>query len=66
MQQEILTDLDNLMLQMKKLKADFLKGISDGKSFIQVKVIHLQIKELSRLIQQLTEKQDRGRNHDLA
>ncbi|MBL7696591.1 MAG: hypothetical protein JNK79_00465 [Chitinophagaceae bacterium] len=52
-QQQIQADLAILNSQMQNLKEEMDKAISNGKSFIEVKMIHLQVKELSRLIDML-------------
>ena len=56
MQQQINADLDILVKQLSTLKDDFEKAISSGKAFIEVKMIHLQIKELSCQIEKLQQK----------
>lgn len=43
-------DLETLFHQLLTLKIDMDNAIKDGHSFTEVKMIHLQIKELSRLI----------------
>ena len=43
-------DLAILNSQLQNLKEEMDKAISNGKTFIEVKNIHLQVKELSRLI----------------
>ena len=52
-------DLAALQLQLSTLKEDMDHAISDGKNFIEVKMIHLQIKELSRLIEKMKAAKDR-------
>lgn len=46
-------DLNKLSTQLVTLQHEMDQAISDGKSFIEVKIIHLQMKELSRLIEDL-------------
>jgi hypothetical protein len=50
MQQEIISDLHILISQLDKLKQEFNISIANGKSFVEVKAVHLQIKELTKLI----------------
>ena len=52
-------DLAALQLQLSTLKEDMDHAISDGKNFIEVKMIHLQIKELSRLIENMKVAKDK-------
>jgi hypothetical protein len=49
-------DLNFLTHQLSTLKMEMDKAISTGKSFAEVKAIHLQIKTLSGLIGTLQEK----------
>ena len=53
MQNELEGDLAMLQQQLSTLKEDMNRAISNGKNFIEVKMIHLQIKELTRLIDQM-------------
>lgn len=52
-QHEIHTDVDLLANQLSSLKEEMDKAIRSGKCFIEVKLIHLQIKELSRHVEHL-------------
>ena len=56
MQQQINADLEVLITQLSTLKGEFEKAISSGKAFMEVKMIHLQIKELSQQIENLQRK----------
>ena len=53
MHTQMVSDLETLITQLDKLKDDFNSGIINGKSFVEVKVLHLQIKELTQMINQL-------------
>lgn len=57
MHEQIHADLEILSHQLTTLKQDMDKAISSGRSFIEVKIIHMQIKELSRTIDLLKNSQ---------
>ena len=59
-QHQFQADLDTLNNQLLSLKDEMDKAIKDGKNFVEVKSIHLQVKELSRLIEQLKSANDRS------
>lgn len=54
-QDQINHDLDILTRQLIKLKDEMDTAICSGRQFIEVKLIHLQIKELSKLISNLNQ-----------
>jgi hypothetical protein len=55
MQQDMLPQIDHLIAQLTELRAEFENGISNGKSYAEVKAIYLHMKELLSLLQQLQE-----------
>lgn len=59
MQNQMQADLALLQQHLSTLKEDMNHAISTGKNFMEVKMIHLQIKELSRLIENMKNRANR-------
>jgi hypothetical protein len=58
--QELHNDINILTHQLNAMKMQMETAISAGKSFAEVKAIHLQIKALSGLIENLQNKNNRN------
>lgn len=53
MHQEMIPEINRLIEELTELRMKFENGIASGKSYVEVKAIYLQMKELLRLLKQL-------------
>lgn len=62
MHQNMVPEIDKLIEKLTEVRSEFENGIANGKSYAEVKIIYLQMKELLRSLQQQREESQKTFN----